>query len=321
MKSRKILSLLLTLVLAISTIAALYHLRYLLTNVESLASKFLISLLVAGFFYIISHIFRCIRLLLLLDDKKIRLRYLIYVQFSANIVNLLIPFRIGELLRIIGFNQLNKNIYKTSSTIFIERTFDFFWLFFFLLMLTISTGISSPQQNLIIQIALTFFFSFYLIFFILPQVLHVLSIYIVKAYTTPEAIFALKLSKKLSNALGFVSYTYKKRLPLLIFLTTLIWVSEIVVFGVLFYESANLSSIIYLSFSTFLSFILTDSDNMTLPLETASSRLKEIELSSPFEYGHVIFFWAYFAISSISLFFILKKLGISLWKQTKSSSI
>ena len=76
-------------------------------------------------FYFLSHLMRAIRLLILSSDPTISFRELISAQYVANGVNLLIPFRLGEVYRVIRFIEFFKTGYRSFLFLLIERIFDF----------------------------------------------------------------------------------------------------------------------------------------------------------------------------------------------------
>jgi hypothetical protein len=279
------------------------------TNINN---NFIFSLLVSGIFYISSHLFRCVRIALLFDKKHIKFRQIIYTQVISNLINIIIPFRLGEIFRIILFNSLNNNIYKTTSLIFIERTFDLTWMFLCSIILFKFFDFPFQHKQLLITVSFIFLTLFYILFSILPKFIQIISIHTTKTYTSKKTVYMLKVLSKIYLTLSQISNNYKKNIVFLFFLTTLIWSCEVGVFFVLYYDIIKAPILASISFSTFLSFLYTNSSNpyngTSISFSEALSFYKIKPIENFLNYTNIVYFWGVITALLVSLILIFKKL-------------
>lgn len=82
-------------------------------------------------FYFGSHLFRSFRIFFLNDNLNVRFRNVFVSQLKYNFLNIILPFKIGEIYRIIGFSKYLGNLTNSFILFFIERSFDVIILFVF----------------------------------------------------------------------------------------------------------------------------------------------------------------------------------------------
>lgn len=216
-------------------------------------------LVIGTVFYFISHFFRSIRLLILSADANISLRALMSAQYIANGVNLLLPFRLGEVYRVIRFREFFGTGYRSFLFLVIERLFDFSLILGLLLTLHIFYGtvdFTSFLGSVVIWFGLLFFIGIALVFFILDDLLEAIQRYIIQRYTSNRANVILKIIFYIRQSITEISTILNKKGLSCLSLTFLIWGLEILVFVGFYSITGSLDSILYLAVFVFFASLL-----------------------------------------------------------------
>ena len=106
--------------------------------------------------YIVSHIFRFIRFFIIYIEEKKNLKELINVYLSYTYVNYFIPFKLGDLFKILEISYMLDNFGKGFIGTWIDRFFDTLILTFILIF-----GIGLKQ---VVSYKLLFYLSSFLFF-------------------------------------------------------------------------------------------------------------------------------------------------------------
>lgn len=197
-------------------------------------------LLLSIFCYLFSHILRTFRLYTLANDVSISFSNFISLQFKANSINLIFPFKLGEFYRIFSFSKILGGNIKSTTTLLIERVFDFLVLFIIL-----SFGVLISERISVSDISYIYFpvllFSILLISFIILSYDSIILFQkrIIQRYKGVRSTRMLKISTEVISIINHSKKIVSKRIFKISLLTVLIWGFEI-------------SSTIYLS--TFIGF-------------------------------------------------------------------
>lgn len=206
--------------------------------------------------YLFSHFLRVIRFTLMLGRQNYSIVELVKKQYYTNMMNLLIPFKLGEFYRISEFDKIIKNYRKTFLTVIAERSIDVLLIicglllssyllyehFYFVKMLVVSGGI------LLIAIAY--------MFLVLPQNLRYFNIFLIKRFTNKNTLNLLKISSSVHDSLEIVRNIILNEKSTLLVLSVLVWVLEIFSFYFLMDYLPSYSHLLFLSCLVFVSAFL-----------------------------------------------------------------
>ena len=212
------------------------------------------NILLACFLYMLSHLLRSIRLVLLVNSDTIKTRSLIRMQYYTNGINLALPFKLGEIYRIIELNKLTGDIIKSSLVIVSERLLDFLIIFALLLVCLLSFNVIGEFRNLYF---LTFLFLVivYMIFFLLPENISSIKLLLAKKYNLKMINKLLKIMDGFTILVKQTKNIYRKKFFTILLFTISIWALEILVFFILF-SQFNYEILLFLGVLVFLSSLL-----------------------------------------------------------------
>lgn len=192
-------------------------------------------LFLGSIIYLLSHLIRSFRLILMSGDYNYSYRKLIIEQFKANGFNLLLPFKLGESYRLIAFKQFFGSYSNSFSLLLTERFFDFFAIIaFFCLGLLISSADIKVFEDLF-YISLALFLIITLIFFALKDILLILQKNVMLKKPSKINQFLIEISSTIINSLDQISKTAKNKILALSVITLFIWGLEFSVF-LIFYD-------------------------------------------------------------------------------------
>lgn len=195
--------------------------------------------------YIAAHLFRFLRLSILLNASG--LRKLLALYFYTAACSLLFPFKLGELVRLNEISWWMNSLWRGLLIVWVERTLD-------VIFLIIILAILAPQlqdkifffKPLLIVIAAFLFLSL-LIFFIIPEQLLGLNQYVIHNYKGKKAIRLLRTIDIFHRLLQELKPLIKGKLCTLTLLTSIIWIAEFFSIAILFMQDkliGGLSSLI-----------------------------------------------------------------------------
>ncbi|MCZ7834550.1 lysylphosphatidylglycerol synthase domain-containing protein [Atlantibacter hermannii] len=206
--------------------------------------------------YIVAHLLRAIRLGVLLRAQKIR--KLLALHFYTAACSTVIPFKLGELVRINEVSRWENNYCKGFFIVWIERIFDVIALGLLALGIYISGG-SSVFQGVwgLLWAMFAFVFVSVIFFFVIPEQLSALNMHVMKSYTGRKAIKTLQMIEIISSVLERVKPIISERILTLSILTVFIWIFELISL-MLFLDNTQIVEIVKDLLAQF-SFALTES--------------------------------------------------------------
>ncbi|WP_218690957.1 lysylphosphatidylglycerol synthase domain-containing protein [Citrobacter braakii] len=230
--------------------------------------SFTTTLIVPTIAYIVAHFLRAIRLGVLLKAQKIR--KLLSLHFYTAACSAVIPFKLGELVRINEVSRWENNYCKGILIVWIERIFDVIALSVFALLIFLSGGAQVLEGMWgLLWIMLAFVFFSIIMFFVLPEQLSALNLHVIRSYSGRKAIKILHLLDIISSVLDKVRPIFSERILTLSILTIFIWIFELVSL-MLFLDHTQIIPIVKDLLAQF-SFVLTDSPKSLEQLITVDS--------------------------------------------------
>lgn len=192
--------------------------------------------------YSLSHIARIIRLYAILVQNRSGFKHFIYIYLITSWVNLIIPFKLGELFRVSEFAKFSESLKKSIVSIWIERFLDSIILCITILSVFIFNKGSIQFLPLVLIVGL--FISFSLLFFFeFPYTYKYLNAFLIKKVTTEKGIYLLGIVKFFKTIHENARLLIRGKASILLFLTILVWMLELLSIAVLF-GSLNLNSIL-----------------------------------------------------------------------------
>jgi hypothetical protein len=221
--------------------------------------------------YLASHLLRAVRLALLIDDETVSLRALVAAQLYANGPSLALPFKLGELYRLLVFNTTVRNGLKTAVAIVTERILDFCVIFLALITLLASRRPALSHGAYFATLGTLFLLSVVVLLCILPENIETLQIYILRRHNTSLAVLVLTQLQRVQTYIREGKRLLSRKVATISLLSASIWALEIAAVLALFSGFARPLSLVLLALHIFLSGLLPAAGGLVgLPLAFAS---------------------------------------------------
>ncbi|MFQ3577259.1 MAG: lysylphosphatidylglycerol synthase domain-containing protein, partial [Cytophagales bacterium] len=158
-----------------------------------------IYLILSLLFYLVSHFLRGLRIAILMGRQDYSLLTLTKMQFYTNAINLVIPFKLGEIYRIIEFNKLFKEKEKLILSILTEKAVDLVLLLFWavLAIYFMNDQVLPIFDISILMILAVLFITF--VFFVVPENIKYFNLFIAKRYTNSKTNKILRVSTSVTQ--------------------------------------------------------------------------------------------------------------------------
>lgn len=227
-----------TLSLAIS----LFYFKNYSGNISSIINNnFVIIIQFIGIYFLV-HCLRIFRLYILLLDSKVRLLSLFKEYMIIAWVNLLVPFKLGELFKIYRFVHVTKKFNRGLSVIWIERIFDS-TILLSMYLFSLAYDYSEKFLSLVLLLFLFVFFSF--IFYLeFPLSYKYINDLIMGKSKSHKGLYFLRQLKKAQSFHREIKLLLRGRLSLLLFVSLAIWFLELLGIALLVKTVATQTSIV-----------------------------------------------------------------------------
>ncbi len=209
-----------------------------------------------AFLYLLSHLFRMMRLAVLTLDQRDKILPLTTTHAVTAFPSSLIPFKLGEVLRLASFLMIYQKRRKALAIWLVERFCDLIVMCSLILILYIAdVEVSATLKFLFIfffvagSLAILVFFSVAKIFIFINQ-------YLVLSSHSQRGLRILKISHSLRLLELAIIQSVQGRLPGLIALSAAIWMTEVLVIFLVLGEGTFLITHLSAYFVTALSSIL-----------------------------------------------------------------
>lgn len=210
-------------------IDALVHLD--LQRLRLLGDRAWVVIPAAALLYLGAHALRAVRLALIIDDDRVSLRKIAAAHMLAAGAGLLIPFKLGEVYRIIEIDRLLRAPVRAVLVVWTERVLD-------LLTITalVLVGLWTRQGLLHefaagIAVTLGVVVGTFVLFFVIPENIESLKLYIIRRYNSPGALRVLRVLHGAHLVITQAPGVLKRRLSTLVSLGVAIWALEIAALG------------------------------------------------------------------------------------------
>jgi hypothetical protein len=190
--------------------------------------------------YVLSQGIRAVRLAIIVGDPGKSLRELVQAHLIGTAASFCLPYKIGDLLRVVELafvlrRKGNLGIWRSILVIWIERVYDALPIAVLLLFLGATAGegtlwIVAP----ILAALVTFIILTLLTFFVLPENLDGLALFLARRYHGPRVVMLLRYVDRLYRLAADAKRMLHRKLITLMTCSALIWGAEIAVIGLIF---------------------------------------------------------------------------------------
>ncbi|HYX34685.1 MAG TPA: hypothetical protein VE954_16425 [Oligoflexus sp.] len=190
------------------------------------------SLLLPFGIYVMAHMLRAVRLSLLLGGPRFRTLLVLYFYVSA--CSALIPFKLGELVRISEIVGWLNDFWRGLLIVWIERLFDSVAQGIMILLQIAFFGQDPLAVRQLIVVIGAFAFISILFFLVLPEQLYNLNLHIIRSYKGRKAIRLLRIVDSIYEVSQRMRPLLAGKLVSLTLLTGSIWLLELLALASLF---------------------------------------------------------------------------------------
>ena len=205
--------------LAVLLISLLLLGSYIIYNAFRISFSF-IELSVCLTLFIILNLLKFLRLYIVFLEEKIPIKNYIKIYIKTTFVNVIVPFKIGELYRVYCFNKETNNIKKSIIGILIDRVVDTIVLLAFLIPTEI---IRKGKCSTISLLLLSFVLLFIIFSFAVPTTYKYLNRFFIVNSQTKTSLYILKVTEFINDLYNTGKDLLKGRVYLLTTISILSW--------------------------------------------------------------------------------------------------
>jgi hypothetical protein len=192
------------------------------------------TIALAALVYMTGHLFRSMRLALLIGGWNVGLRLIASFHFVTAGVSLAMPLKLGEFFRIAALARVAGSITRAIEIVWWERLLDVVALIVIMMIaLRDVTGSQWRDFSGIIAVSIAFVAVSVLVFFVLPDNLRRTSVLIIRRYRGAHTIPVLKALERSRCAIIEAPRMVRTKMGSLAALTVLIWACEIGTFAII----------------------------------------------------------------------------------------
>ena len=172
------------------------------------------------------HLIKMMRMYLIVMDRKISFDRFVPAYLRTTLVNLLIPYKLGELYRIFVFYRISGGIRTGFFSVLIDRFFDTLALVLILLpyQLLVSGQVTVP--TILLAVFVTVIVVTYIVF---PSSYTFLNRYIITSRKSKRSMMALSALEHTNGLYSYVRDLVTGRYGLLLLFSLAAWILEIAV--------------------------------------------------------------------------------------------
>ncbi|MCR4738659.1 MAG: flippase-like domain-containing protein [Lachnospiraceae bacterium] len=186
--------------------------------------------------FLLIHLFKMMRLYLILLEEKTEFKRFVFAYFRTTLVNLVIPFKLGELYRIAAFSGMTKSLLKGTVSIICDRFFDTLALVLIMLPLQILYKDTVSPVSVFLTV---FLIAVLFVFRVFPSAYGYLNRYIIIYRSSRRSMAVLKSLEVLKGVYDGVRDLVSGRYAIMIIMSFGAWIFE----GMLLYSLSRLLGI------------------------------------------------------------------------------
>ncbi|QDD01780.1 hypothetical protein FIT69_04230 [Candidatus Methylopumilus planktonicus] len=194
--------------------------------------------------YASTHILRLIRIYILLVEDKEEVINIQLMHIHSAFIGSLMPYKIGEFVRLIGFIFIGHAKRNSFALWFSERFLDLISIAILIGIIWIVNLEISDNIEYLFKIYALFVFLIIFFTFAIKNLIFFLNRYLVLNSISERSFKLLRFGNSLEKFWKLIVALHKKRLPFLVFLSLIIWFTELTsvfIFIKLFLNNVNVS--------------------------------------------------------------------------------
>lgn len=173
--------------------------------------------------FLLVHAFKAMRLYLILIDEKIPFKRFLLLYSGTTLVNLVVPFKLGEFFRIFVFIRATGDKKIGFLSVLLDRFFDTVALVLILLPYELLRGDTVSSSTLLLAVFIVVLVFMYISF---SSFYIYLNRYIIMNRSSRGAMGSLKFLEFLKSGKDYVTRLIHGRYPLLIICSFVAWLTE-----------------------------------------------------------------------------------------------
>lgn len=191
----------------------------------------------AACLYVMSQGLRALRLVIIVGDPGKSLRQLVRAHLVGAAASFTLPFKLGDLLRMMELSFALKRpgsygLWRAILVMWIERVYDALPIAALLLILGVTTDMNALHPVLpILGTLFAFVVLTFLVFFVLPENLDGLALFLARRYHDERVVDVLRLIDRIYRLTADARRMLHRKHITLISISALIWGAETVIVG------------------------------------------------------------------------------------------
>ena len=173
--------------------------------------------------FLLIHAFKMMRMYLVLIEQRIELKRFVFAYLRTTLVNLIIPFKLGEVYRVFVFYRLTKSFETGLLSVIVDRFFDTLALVLVMLPLQLLYPDTLSFVSVMLAVFLAVIVFVYMIF---PPTYRYLNKYIIINRTSPRSLAILRVLKGLRVWYDYVKGLVTGRYALMLLMSFGAWSME-----------------------------------------------------------------------------------------------
>ncbi len=177
--------------------------------------------------YLVAHLLRALRLVVMIHDDRVGLRETFGAHFIAAGASLLIPFKLGELFRMAEVARLLRSPVRAALLVWSERVLDLLAITGAMLAALVFRKDLFESTALGVFLTLVVVAATFIAFYVMPEHLEGVKLLFIRRYTAPWSLRAVQAIDASQRLLLHAPDSLRRRPATLITLTAMIWTLEV----------------------------------------------------------------------------------------------
>lgn len=185
-------------------------------------------LVLAMIIYLTGHVFRILRLAMLIGGWRVGFRMAASFHLFTAAVSLLAPMKLGELYRVGEMSNLVGSLPRSFVIVLWERIFDVLAILCLIVLLrSLSSGDIPSGFVVLTLLSLATLAAAAVVFFVLPDGLRRLSLMIILRYNSPSSVWWLRQLASIRQVILEAPIVVRGKFASLLTLTAMAWLCEV----------------------------------------------------------------------------------------------
>lgn len=177
--------------------------------------------------YALSHAFRVLRLALLTYHPGLRLRRVLQVHLLTAGLSVVLPFKLGELIRVRELGVVLGGLRAGIVTVWLERTLDAAVLALLIVVCAVALPGSLTRLTPLLVVLCVFVAATVALLTVVPANLRLVMLHLVRRRTSERGVTALVALREVLAVLRPAPERLAGRLPTLLLLSLFVWAAEV----------------------------------------------------------------------------------------------